>query len=269
MRISSLRRGWHAKRHLFALTALLLLTQTSTFAAPADSSAAGAPAAVKPDSHRLGYDNGWLTFAGGLSPWSALKADNKTVSAADMPGAGKDLAFEFRFNYPIRKPSLFSVGFCFHFFTLSNAANSSSTALKSTTDISGAANTQTQALPANTFSSSSFGPAILISYRFPLARFFAVSERTYPYFGMGTGMYYTDLTVQPISNVANKYQAGGYGFVVRAVLGFAVELAGDVGVFLEAQYAPLVYQSAGYVLQGQMHTMFAGFNYHFDAESSK
>lgn len=249
--------------------ALLFLAQTSAFAAPENSPQNAPIPTAKPDSHRLGTDKGWLTFAGGLSPWSALKADNKTVSVPDMPGAGKDYAFEFRFNYPIRKPSLFSVGFCFHFFTLSNASNSSSTALKSTTDVTGAANTQTQALAANQFSSSSFGPAILITYRFPLARFFAVSERTYPYFGMGTGMYYADLTVKPISNVADKYQAGGYGFVVRAVLGFAVELVGDVGVFLEAQYAPLVYQSAGYVLQGQMHTMFAGFNYHFDAESSR
>jgi hypothetical protein len=269
MRISPLIRIFGVKRSIFPLITLLFLAETSAFAAPEMSGQSGSATSARNDAHRLGTDNGWLTFAGGLSPWSALKADSKTVSAADLPGAGKEYAFEFRFNYPLRKPSLFSVGFCFHFFTLSNAANSSATALKSTTDITGAAVTQTQAVAANTFSSSSFGPAILITYRFPLARFFAVSERTYPYFGMGTGMYYADLTVKPLSNVADKYQAGGYGFVVRAVLGFSVELAGDVGVFLEAQYAPLVYQSAGYVLQGQMHTMFAGFNYYFDAQSSR
>lgn len=269
MRISPLIRIFGVKRSILPLVTLFFFAETSAFAAPEMSGQSGSATTARNDAHRLGTDNGWLTFAGGLSPWSALKADSKTVSASDLPGAGKDYAFEFRFNYPIRKPSLFSVGFCFHFFTLSNAANSSATALKSMTDITGAAVTQTQAVAANTFSSSSFGPAILITYRFPLARFFAVSERTYPYFGMGTGMYYTDLTVQPLSNIANKYQAGGYGFVVRAVLGFSVELAGDVGVFLEAQYAPLVYQSAGYVLQGQMHTMFAGFNYYFDAQSSK
>lgn len=214
-------------------------------------------------------DRGWLTFAGGISPWAAFKADSASVSVPDWGNSGADFTFDFRFMHPLHAPGLFAIGYSFHFFTIANAANNSSTALKAASDISGAPNLTTQPIAAKTFFAWNFGPSIIITYRFPLARYFSVSERTYPYLGVGGGIYYSHLTVQPLANIADKSETPGFAVMARMLVGFAVDLGSNVGTFLEAQFMPFVYENSGYTLQGQLHSMFAGFNYYFDEEKSR
>jgi len=256
------------KRVIFSVRLVLLVASVIPIAAETMQ-----PAKVNPPagerSHGLITDRGWLTFAGGISPWASFKADRASVAVPDFANSGADFTFDFRFMHPLQARGLFAIGYSFHFFTIANAANKSPTALKATNDITGAPNLATQPLAARTFSAWNFGPSLIITYRFPLARYFAVSERTYPYLGVGAGVYYSNLTVQPLANIADKSETSGFAVMARTLVGFAVDFGTNVGAFLEAQFMPYLYENSGYVIQGQMHSMFAGFNYYFAEDKTR